>query len=44
MDYLEFLKAKHQDVLDQLKEGKLTDEIIHTLTTVCKDLAAKYKA
>jgi F-type H+-transporting ATPase subunit alpha len=43
-DYLEFLNAKHRDVLDLLKQGKLTDEITDTLMAVCKDLAAKYKA
>ncbi|MBC2838265.1 F0F1 ATP synthase subunit alpha [Robiginitalea sp. SC105] len=42
-DYLEFLNAKHRDVLDALKAGKLTDETTDTLTAVCKDLAAKYK-
>ncbi len=43
-DFLEFLNAKHRDVLDTLKAGKLTDEATQTLTSVCKDLAAKYKA
>jgi len=43
-DYLEFLNAKHRDVLDTLKAGKLTDEVIDTLTSVCKDLAAKYQS
>ena len=43
-DYLEFLNAKHRDVLDTLKAGKLTDEVTDTLTAVCRDLAAKYKA
>jgi len=42
-DYLEFLKAKHRDVLDALKAGKLTDEVTDTLGAVCKDLAGKYK-
>ena len=42
-DFLEFLKAKHKDVMDTLKEGKLTDKVIDTLTAVCKDLAGKYK-
>jgi F-type H+-transporting ATPase subunit alpha len=42
-DFLEFLKAKHSDVLDTLKQGKLTDEVTDTLTAVCKDLADKYK-
>ncbi|MFZ9004198.1 MAG: F0F1 ATP synthase subunit alpha, partial [Robiginitalea sp.] len=43
-DYLEFLNAKHRDVLDTIKSGKLTDEVADTLTSVCKDLGAKYKA
>jgi F-type H+-transporting ATPase subunit alpha len=43
-DFIEFLKAKHAGVLSTLKSGKLTDEVTDTLTTVCKDLSAKYKA
>ena len=43
-DYLEFLNAKHRDTLDLLKTGKLTDEVIDTLTSVAKDLSAKYRA
>ena len=42
-DYLEFLDAKHRDVLDQLKAGKLTDEITDTLTNAAKEISAKYK-
>ncbi len=42
-DYLEILNAKHRDVLDMLKAGKLTDEVTETLTAVCKDLVKKYK-
>ncbi|HLT52370.1 MAG TPA: F0F1 ATP synthase subunit alpha, partial [Flavobacteriaceae bacterium] len=41
-DYIEFLNAKHRNVLDALKAGKLTDEVTDTLTTVAKDLASKY--
>jgi len=41
-DYLELLGAKHRDVLDQLKAGKLTDAVIDTLTSVCKDLSSRY--
>ena len=41
-DFIEFLNAKHRDTLDTLKAGKLTDEVIDTLTNVCKDLTAKY--
>src|SRR5690606_23772208 len=42
-DYIEILNAKHRDVLDQLKDGKLTDEIINVLTAVAKDVSGKYK-
>ena len=42
-DYFELLNAKHRDVLDTLKSGKLTDEVTDTLTSVCKELSAKYK-
>ena len=41
-DYIEVLNGKHRETLDTLKEGKLTDEVIDVLTTVCKDLAGKY--
>ena len=41
-DYLEFLNAKHSDVLATLKAGKLTDEAIATLETVAKEVAVKY--
>ena len=41
--YLEFLRAKHSNVLADLKAGKLTDEITDTLTSVAKELSDKYK-
>mgnify|MGYP000681112049 CR=1 FL=1 len=41
-DFIEFLNAKHRDVLDQLKAGKLTDEVTDTLAAVCEELSAKY--
>lgn len=41
-DYLEMLNANHRDVLDALKEGKFTDEITDVLTSVAKDLTARY--
>ncbi|MDP5231972.1 MAG: F0F1 ATP synthase subunit alpha, partial [Cellulophaga sp.] len=41
-DYIEFLNAKHRPILNDLKAGKLTDEVIDVLTSVCKDLSAKY--
>jgi len=42
-DFIEFMNAKHRDVLDLLKAGKLTDEVTGTLTSVCKDLTGKYR-
>ncbi|MBI6116186.1 F0F1 ATP synthase subunit alpha [Salegentibacter maritimus] len=42
-DYLEYLNAKHRDMLDTLKAGKLTDEVTDTLVAVAKELSAKYK-
>jgi len=42
-DYLEMLNVKHRDTLDALKAGKLTDEAIGVMTSVAKDLSAKYK-
>ena len=43
-DYLSILEAKHKQVLDDLKAGKLTDEITNVLETVAKDLSKKYRA
>jgi len=40
--YIDYLNAKHRDVLDQLKAGKLTDEVTDTLAAVCEELSAKY--
>ena len=41
-DYIQYLNAKHRDTLDILKAGKLTDEVIDTLTSVAKEVSAKY--
>jgi F-type H+-transporting ATPase subunit alpha len=41
-DFLHQLELKHKDTLNTLREGKLTDEVLHTLETLAKDLAAKY--
>lgn len=41
-DYIEYLNAKHRDVLDLLKQGKFTDEITGKLTAVAKELSGKY--
>ncbi|ETN94105.1 F-type H+-transporting ATPase subunit alpha [Zhouia amylolytica] len=42
-DYIEYLNAKHRDILDTLKAGKLTDEVTDTLASVAKELSEKYK-
>ena len=42
IEYLDFLDAKHKDLMNQLKAGKLTEEITTTLTKVAKEIASKY--
>ena len=37
--YLEMLNAKHRDMLDELKAGKLTDAAIETMTKVAAEIA-----
>ncbi|MFT5970301.1 MAG: F-type H+-transporting ATPase subunit alpha [Flavobacteriales bacterium] len=41
-EYLSFLKAKHQDTLNALRAGKLTDEATDILEKVAAELSAKY--
>ncbi|MDG1658810.1 MAG: F0F1 ATP synthase subunit alpha, partial [Crocinitomicaceae bacterium] len=41
-EYLDFLDAKHRDVLDQLKAGKYSDDLTDVLATAAKEIAAKY--
>ncbi len=41
-DYLAVLKASHSDVLVALKAGKLTDEVVETLTKVTKEVSSKF--
>ena len=41
-EYIDFLHNKHQDVLDALADGKLTDKIKETLEGVAKELSSKY--
>ena len=43
VEFLEYLDAKHRDVLDTLKAGKLTDEVKETIEKVAKEMAAKYE-
>ncbi len=41
-EYLGFLESKHKNVLNDLKAGKLTDEITAVLESVAKDLSKGY--
>ncbi|MBL0046969.1 MAG: F0F1 ATP synthase subunit alpha [Bacteroidetes bacterium] len=43
-EFLSFMELKHKNVLNDLKAGKLTDEITGTLESVAKEISAKYKA
>ncbi len=42
IEYLDYLDAKHKDLMNDLKAGKLTEEITDTLTRVAKEIASKY--
>ena len=41
--YIEVLNSKHRGVLDTIKAGKLTDEVLDTLNSVAKEVAAQFK-
>ena len=41
-EYLDILDRNHRDVLNQLRAGKLTDEIKSALETVAAELSSKY--
>jgi len=41
-EFISFLHEKHQDALDALADGKLTDEIKSTIEGVAADLSQKY--
>ena len=42
--FLQLLRAKHQaDVLDVIKAGQLTDDVVNKLTAAALDIAGKYK-
>ncbi|CAI8317555.1 MAG: ATP synthase subunit alpha [Polaribacter sp. SA4-10] len=41
-DYISYLNGKHRDTLDTLKAGKLTPEVIATLTAAAKEISSKY--
>ncbi len=41
-EYLDHLDRNHRDVLDQLREGKLNDELKGVLESVAAEISAKY--
>ncbi len=41
-DYIDYLNAKHRDVLDVLKSGKLTDEATSTLEAAAKEISKHF--
>ena len=41
-NYIDYLNAKHRDVLDTLKSGKLTDETISTMESAAAEISSKY--
>jgi F-type H+-transporting ATPase subunit alpha len=41
-EYLDYLDAKHRDILDQIKAGKIDDSITSVLEQVAKELSGKY--
>jgi len=42
-DFLHLMEAQHADVLNELKAGKLTDDITNTIEKVANELTGKYK-
>ncbi len=41
--FIELLNLKHKKVLNQIKQGKLTDEVTFTLEKVASDLSSSYE-
>ncbi len=41
--FLETMESKHKEILDQLQDGKLTDEVSSVLENLAKELTAKYR-
>ena len=42
-NYLSIMQEKHSDILDELKEGKLTDKAIETMKEVAAGISGRYK-
>ena len=42
-NYLSIMQEKYSDVLDELKDGKLTDKAIETMKEVTAGISGRYK-
>ena len=42
-EYLDFIDLKHKNILNDLKEGKITDQMEKTLEAIALEIADKYK-
>ena len=42
-EFISFMHANHQDVLDILSKGTINDEIMQQLTDACAEVAKKYE-
>ena len=41
-EFIQYIELKHNDVLETLKQGKLTDEVTSKLEEVAKNISSKY--
>ena len=41
-EYIQLLNSKHSKILKEIKQGKLTDNVINTLEKVCSELVSRY--
>jgi len=42
-NYLSIMLVKHQDILDELKKGKLTDKGVETMKIIAAEISGRYK-
>jgi F-type H+-transporting ATPase subunit alpha len=40
--YIDFLNLKHKNIMETIKSGKLTDEVVAVLTKVADELSSNY--
>ncbi len=42
-EFISTMHEQHQDVLDQLRSGKIDDDIMQTLENICHEVSKKYE-